>query len=243
MNPLDISDALTRILASNIRDVTSEVQLLGDLPVAVTHDYSIWPGKLKESTDVAIKLLRPARTTQIQRVTSQFQTGSPILKSCQDLLREFVREAILWSRATHHNVVPLLGVARLDNSVAFVSLGMHGGALAVYLALNQDAHVEQLFTDVACGLAHLHTLGIVYGILRSSTVLVSDTGRACLSSFLLAHTQMGSEFSPAESEMLQWRISAHVYPEEAHVEGQRTTTSLGSDVFAFGTLIMEVGYV
>ncbi|KAF8472414.1 kinase-like domain-containing protein [Gautieria morchelliformis] len=222
MNPLDISDALTSILASNIRDVTSEVQLLGDLPVAVTHDYSIWPGKLKESTDVAIKLLRPARTT-LQ----------------QDLLREFVREAILWSRATHRNVVPLLGVARLDNSVAFVSLWMPGGELADYLILNQDAHVEQLFADVACGLAHLHTLGIVYGMLRSSTVLVSDTGRACLSSFLLAHTQMGSEFSPAEFEMLKWRINVHVYSEEAYGEGQQTTTSLGTDVFAFGTLIVE----
>jgi hypothetical protein len=76
MNPFDTSDALNCIFASNIRDVTSEVQLLGDLPVYVTHDYSIWPGKLNESTDVAIKLLRPARATQAQQVISQFQTGS-----------------------------------------------------------------------------------------------------------------------------------------------------------------------
>jgi len=73
----------------------------------------------------------------------------------------------------HDNVVPLLGVARLDDSVAFVSPWMHNGNLATNMKTYQDAHVEQLFADVACGLEHLHALGIVYG--NPSSVRILNT--------------------------------------------------------------------
>lgn len=192
MDSLATSEALARILeTSNLRDLTSEVQLLGVFPVFVTSSYSIGPGKLRgERSDVAIKLLRPNPTAERQKVSSRTMKADGTLIYCQDLLHEFVREAVLWSRAMHHdNVIPLLGVARLDGSVAFVSPWMHNGNLAIHLKVHQDAHVEQLFADVACGLAHLHDLDIVYGIPRSVRIIksimseytnIAQVNRACV---------------------------------------------------------------
>ncbi|KAF8577546.1 kinase-like protein [Ramaria rubella] len=209
--------------SNNIHDLTSEVELLGEFPVHVGLDYSVWPGKLGESTEVAIKLLRPARSADIQ----------------EDLSEEFVREAVLWSRAMQHeNVMPLLGIARLDESVAFVSPWMEEGDLTSYLKTHQNAHVEQLFTDVAHGLAHVHRCGIVYGILRASTILVSTTGRARLSSFLVAHTDASADYGPTRT--LNWRTDSLTVSQDSPPGSRKITTTLESDVFAFGALIMEI---
>lgn len=67
----------------------------------------------------------------------------------------------------HENVIPLLGVARLRNTVALISPWMQEGDLKNYLRTHADASVIQLMADIACGLAYLHSQGIVYGNLRS----------------------------------------------------------------------------
>ncbi|KAF8577558.1 kinase-like protein [Ramaria rubella] len=79
---------------------------------------------------------------------------------------------------------------------------------------HEESPVVQLLADVAHGLAHVHSCGIIYGILSPSTVLVSTTGRAHLSTD---------------------------HPEDlATDDSGGIITTFESDVFEFGTTIMEV---
>ena len=63
--------------------------------------------------------------------------------------------------------MPLLGVARLRDTVALISPWMAEGNLRSYIRAHPEARPVELMADVACGLAYLHSLGIVYGNLRS----------------------------------------------------------------------------
>jgi serine/threonine protein kinase len=85
--------------------------------------------------------------------------------------KEFLREALVWSHATHENVLPLLGAARLRDSVALISPWMEGGDLTTYEKITSDARPEELFADVARGLAYLHKQGIVYGNVRGVRII------------------------------------------------------------------------
>jgi serine/threonine protein kinase len=73
----------------------------------------------------------------------------------------------------HENVMPLLGVARLGKRVALISPWMPEGDLRKYFRTYPDANPVALMADVARGLAHLHSLGIVYGNLRPVRTLSS----------------------------------------------------------------------
>ncbi|KAF8586717.1 kinase-like protein [Ramaria rubella] len=121
---------------------------------------------------------------------------------------------------------------------------MSDGDLHKYMMGHPDANVLELMADVARGLAYVHSVGIVYGNLRMTTVLVSNMGRAYLSSFLFAHTQDedGGRRSRSVSgdfavKFLDWRvISSSVLESDASPVSSLTVES---DVFAFGTTMIE----
>jgi hypothetical protein len=59
------------MLGGGIRDLSSEIQLLGDFSVALATTCSIWLGRRSNDTQVAIKLLDPARAVASQKVNHQ----------------------------------------------------------------------------------------------------------------------------------------------------------------------------
>ncbi|KAF8504106.1 kinase-like domain-containing protein [Gautieria morchelliformis] len=204
-------------VSRTIRDLSAEIQLLGDCPAAAGVVSSIWLGNISNNRRVAVKLFVRNRSA-----ASQY----------------FLREAHVWSSAKHENVMPLLGVARLRNTVALISPWMPAGNLRKYLRAHPEANVLGLMADVACGLAYVHSQGIVYGNLRSSTILVSETGRAYLSSFLVAHTTEGDRYP---TQVLDWRISSPEFfsPNSLPLSASQIALTTESDVFAFGTTVME----
>jgi serine/threonine protein kinase len=155
-----------RPVSRTIRDLSAELQLLGDSPAAEGVVSSIWLGNISKNRRVAVKLFVRNRSGANQ---VRLKLISNLLLS--NVIQYFLREAHVWSSAKHENVMPLLGVARLRNTVALVSPWMPAGDLKKYLLAHPGANVIGLMTDVACGLAYLHSQGMVYGNLRSVRTL------------------------------------------------------------------------
>lgn len=67
---------------------------------------------------------------------------------------------------SHENVLPLLGIARLDDSLAFISPYMSGRSLDIQLSECSIPDRLRILTEVAGAVTFLHQNNIVYGNLR-----------------------------------------------------------------------------
>ncbi|KAF7378237.1 Kinase-like protein [Mycena sanguinolenta] len=107
----------------------------------------------------------------------------------QDMRRRFYREALIWQRLRHPNIVPLIGIdtENFPPSLCLVSPWMKNGTVNAYLRGKEGDErqrtINRLIREIAQGLAFLHDEGIVHGDLRGANILVSDAGNACLTDF------------------------------------------------------------
>ncbi|KAJ8077744.1 hypothetical protein PM082_002177 [Marasmius tenuissimus] len=107
------------------------------------------------------------------------------------LIKEYMREAIVWRQLNHLNLVPFIGVYYLDdeapNQLCLISPWMDRGDLTRYLksAQKQNADVDRLLLayDVAAGLSYLHSKKIVHGDLKGLNVLINADERALIGDF------------------------------------------------------------
>ncbi|KAJ8077740.1 hypothetical protein PM082_002173 [Marasmius tenuissimus] len=109
------------------------------------------------------------------------------------LIKEYMREAIVWRQLNHPNLLPFIGVYYLDeapNQLCLISPWMERGDLTRYLksAQKQNADVDRLLLayDVAAGLSYLHSKKIVHGDLKGPNVLINADGRALIGDFGLS---------------------------------------------------------
>jgi len=189
-----------------IPDLSNEITLLGDFPVASGAFSTIWLGKLARNQLIAGKILHTYGINDSK------------------LEDDIAHEAHVWSLAMpHENILPLLGVARLNNSVALISPWQAQGDLSTFLKQNHSANKVVLLAGIARGLAYLHERGIIYGYLTATTVLVSDNRTAYLSSFL---------FSRLDGEVDR--------DEESWISPYGLVCIKENDVFAFGLLAAEI---
>ncbi|KAJ7134098.1 kinase-like domain-containing protein, partial [Mycena filopes] len=103
--------------------------------------------------------------------------------------RRFCREALVWQRLRHPNIVPLIGIdtESFPSSLCLVSPWMKNGTAIKYLSSIRPAErlhtVDRLIREIAQGLAFLHDQHVVHGDLRGSNILVDDDEHACLTDF------------------------------------------------------------
>lgn len=152
---------------------------------------------------------------------------------------------------SHERVLPLLGIARVDDSVAFISPYMPGRSLDVQLSSCSIPDRLRILTEVSGALAFLHQNNIIYGCVglvsflflffnptddfppsTKSTIVLDPTKKAYLSSFLFAQTDW-TEFAKVDSTLYS-RRACPVYP-----LGSEPIT-WQDDVLAFGTLLTLV---
>ncbi|TFK19925.1 kinase-like protein, partial [Coprinopsis marcescibilis] len=136
----------------------------------------VWKGRLRD-TPVAIKVMRVA------------------LYKREKIIQVFSREAIIWSRFTHQNIIPFYGVyfwpPKLDDygeRIALVSPWMEFGNAMQYLDSHPHVERDPLVLDIARGLLYLHRLKppFIHGDLKGNNILITPAGRACLSDFGLS---------------------------------------------------------
>ncbi|KIM53835.1 hypothetical protein SCLCIDRAFT_36111, partial [Scleroderma citrinum Foug A] len=107
------------------------------------------------------------------------------------------REARTWSKLSHQNVLPLLGITTdFDDAISMVSTWMDNGN-AHHHVQNPEVDPRPLVSyilvvqlrDIAQGLHYLHTHepgAIFHGDLKGYNVLISPEGRALLTDFGLS---------------------------------------------------------
>ncbi|KAL0565675.1 Rho GTPase activating protein [Marasmius crinis-equi] len=126
---------------------------LGDHPEAGGAFGDVWKGKVGGNL-VCIKMIRAFSTFDIEQ-----------------LLRDYMQEAIVWRQLNHRNLLPFMGIFYFDNDrkrLCLVSPWMERGNLVQFLRNSPPELVDRdmLVCDVACGLSYLHELKIAHGDLK-----------------------------------------------------------------------------
>lgn len=101
----------------------------------------------------------------------------------------FLREADVWHKARHRNVVPFYGACPIGNPHFFVCEKAPGGNLSKYLSDRPELKrsvVWQKLLGAAAGLQFLHSKGIVHGDLKGNNILVDGDGTARITDFGLS---------------------------------------------------------
>ncbi|CAE6503450.1 unnamed protein product [Rhizoctonia solani] len=117
----------------------------------------VWKGRLVDGIEVAVKTWR-------FRCMSQEDPKE---------LKRAMREVYNWSKAKHHNVQELLGVAMFQGRLAMVSPWMSNGNLREYILANPGVNRYALCIQVATGLSYLHSEGMIHGDLKAANIFVS----------------------------------------------------------------------
>jgi len=150
------------------------------------------------------------------------------------------KEAVVWKRLSHPNVLPLLGVSNMHSLPCIVSAWMPYGSIIDYLMTHPKENRLGLLSDVAEGLNYLHSFRVVHGDLKGANILIDDLGNVRLADFGLNSIVIEDSHnaSPINNERGTPRWMA---PEILNVEGLNTTRpSKESDVYAFAMVVVEV---
>ncbi|KLO16952.1 kinase-like protein [Schizopora paradoxa] len=94
-----------------------------------------------------------------------------------------MKEVTVWSKLSHANVVPLIGVTNDFGHLPGLVLPMYKNSnLNKYLSTHPHANRVQLLLDVAHGLHYLHTFKtpVYHGELKASNIMIDDDGRALI---------------------------------------------------------------
>ncbi|KAF9645424.1 kinase-like protein [Thelephora ganbajun] len=151
----------------------------------------------------------------------------------QKVAKAFCKEAVMWKRLDHPNVLPLLGVTIAPFQL--ISSWMSGGNLPEYIERHADADRIRLLCDVAEGLKYLHSCNVIHGDLKGPNVLVDNSGYARIADFGFATVTQNPDSIPSISchngHTPRW-TAPEVLNEGPH--------SKEADVFAFAMVMIEV---
>ncbi|KAN0091371.1 Protein kinase-like domain containing protein [Tylopilus felleus] len=217
--------------------LTESIVKMHEYPAAYGGFSDIWSCQLLHMQHpperVAVKALRPMIANK-----KEYQ----VKKKAVD------QELNVWGGLTHKNILPLYGVTHgFGPFLAFVCPWAENGTLSEYLEkFETQLDLKKRLTllgDIAAGLQYLHSRNVVHGDLSGSNVLITKSGRACLSDFGL---------STLVEQFLDTTVSGISFPgnirwaapellEECR-EGRPTTqlSSRRADIYSFGSITLQI---
>ncbi|KAK7027404.1 Rho guanine nucleotide exchange factor [Paramarasmius palmivorus] len=204
-----------------IRRVTK----LGKYPVASGSFGNIWKGQIGEAGDQLVCLKEA-------KVYSK--------SDMNHLLKEYLREAIIWRQLRHPNLLPCLGLYYLDEDsqpICLVSPWMENGDLNEFLRnqLPETNDRIQFMHDITNGLSHLHALKIVHGDLKGVNVLITPSRRACIADFGLSRVADSRIFKSTNATRASG-TPGFIAPEIYNGE----TSTVQSDIYSVGCVYYEI---
>ncbi|KAK1229314.1 hypothetical protein PQX77_007632 [Marasmius sp. AFHP31] len=200
------------------------VKKIGKRPVASGGFADVWKGTIGDSSEVVcLKVVRAYLDSDMLKLSIEYQ-----------------REAILWRQMKHSNLLPLLGLYRLEETdeLCFISPWMEKGNLVEYMKITKREDIDHytLVHDIASGLAYLHSKKIVHGDLKGVNVLITRLLRACIADFGLsriADTQsIGVNSSTRSAGTMRW-----LAPEL--LSGDMRPSKM-SDMYSFACVCYEI---
>ncbi|GJR53063.1 serine/threonine-protein kinase STE20-like protein [Tanacetum coccineum] len=186
---------------------------------------TMYHGKWR-GTDVAIKRIKKSQSSEEERVTI-----------------EFWREADIYSKLHHPNVLAFYGVVQdgPGGTLATVTEFMVDGSLR-HVLLHKDRHLDHhkrliVAMDAATGMEYLHSKNIVHFDLRCDNLLVNMTSSSrpvCkVSDFRQSKIKRNTLISGGGRGTLPWMA-----PEL--MDGGSNKVSEKVDVYSFGIVLWEI---
>ena len=148
----------------------------------------------------------------------------------------FEREAHAAAALSHPNVTQLFDYGAWKGRPYMVLELLPGGTLEDRLRDGRplpDAETEWIAREVAAGLAHAHSRGLVHRDLKPANVLFDADGRAKIADFGIA--RMGGAGTLTEAGTMLG-TAAYISPEQA--AGEPATAA--SDVYSFGVILFRM---
>lgn len=149
----------------------------------------------------------------------------------------FEREARAVAALAHPNVTQLYDYGDADGRPFMVLEYLPGGSLEGLLRTHgrlADEDTRTIAAEIAGGLAHAHSRGVVHRDLKPSNVLFDEERRAKLSDFGIARMAAGEGTLTGAGTVLG--TAAYISPEQAM--GMPATAA--SDVYSFGVLLFRM---
>jgi serine/threonine protein kinase len=148
----------------------------------------------------------------------------------------FEREARAFAALAHPNVTQLYDYGEDGGRPFMVLEYLPGGTLDDRLRSGPLSDVEAfaIAGDIAAGLAHAHSRGVVHRDLKPSNVLFDEEGRAKLADFGIARMSAGEGTLTEAGTVLG--TAAYISPEQAAGEPAMPA----SDVYSFGVILFRM---
>ena len=148
----------------------------------------------------------------------------------------FEREARAVAALGHPNIVQVFDYGEVDGRPYMVLEHLAGGTLEERLANGRplpDAETRRIAHDVATGLAHAHTRGLVHRDLKPANILFDSEDRAKIADFGIAHLENAGTLTEAGTVM---GTAAYISPEQ----GAGDPATPASDVYSFGVILFRM---
>ncbi|KAG9119107.1 hypothetical protein FRC07_006040, partial [Ceratobasidium sp. 392] len=194
------------------KNLTSHVASVDSQPISRGGFGDVYRGKLIGGSAIALKAMR---------LPLQERDGEG-----RNPLRDAAREAHIWSKCRHPNVLPLLGLAEVRGEIQLISPWMSNGTLPEYLGRHPEC------VQICKGISYLHQGGIIHGDVKGSNVLVSGEGLPLLTDFGTSWlTKLRAHANDEPGISLRWAA-----PERFN----DSTSSVEADIYALGMTILEI---
>ncbi|KAM6502879.1 kinase-like protein, partial [Amanita muscaria] len=165
-------------------------------------------------------------------------------------VKKITRELSLWCSIQHENILPLLGIVRINadtNVPAFVCPWMENGNAMEFCERNPDFPPILILYDIINGLHYLHTSQpeIVHGDIKAASfiketrvnVVINNRCEACLCDFglsrFLTDNTLWKTTATQAGGTLRWMA-----PEL--MDGDASTPTKESDIYAYAMTCYEI---
>ncbi|QRV98024.1 Ephrin type-A receptor 4 [Ceratobasidium sp. AG-Ba] len=220
---MDVNEIMRHLVERGCRDLTNELDAnqINNHPIGQGGFGVIFRSQLQCGTPVAIKTLKLG--------------GSDTLDAYK-ILKRTAREIYAWSKCDHPSILPLYGVARIEEHLALVSPWMKHGSLGSFLRTNPSLDRLKLCLQLASALEYVHSRGVVHGDIKPDNIVVSDDNIPLLADFGNAAFIYDStlRFTTTSSSPFTLRYTA---PEILKDESMHTQEA---DIYAYGMTAFEI---
>ncbi|KAG7100158.1 hypothetical protein E1B28_001938 [Marasmius oreades] len=219
----------------------NKVSMRGQYPLAVGGYSDIYRGTFGDRS-VCLKVLRVHIKADEERAKRE--------------LREFYKEALLWTQLSHPNLLSFLGVntSLFPRRLCLVSPWMENGQINKFLESNPTHDRLRTISEIATGISYLHSHNIVHGDIKGANVLVDKHGRCHLADFGLAAASVTSTLLSTTTmsgakgtirwmapELFDWSGNTSTTDSpDAHENSKRNNVKPSIDIYAYGCTVYEI---